>query len=153
MTKKEFLKEAFSPASMETIEKKTLWLNQDLQNDISIILDHPYPKLRLQYWQLDNQSVWFLDEIGKERPISFGISIKNNQISLIKVLAFRESRGDEIRMQAYTEQFNGVQLNKDDRLNQSIDGITGATMSVNAMKKISRLALKLARITTDERLP
>ena len=46
-------------------------------------------------------------------------------------------------MQAFTQQFNHAALTKDVTLNQSIDGITGATMSVSAMKKIARIALLL----------
>ena len=133
-------------------ESKTLWLDKNIQNKISQILSHNYPKLRLRYKRYQStehqQTVWFLDEIGKERPISFGISIINNQVDLIRVLVFRESRGGEIQMQAFSEQFNQIALNQEMRLNKRIDGITGATMSVSAMKKIARVALMLHQQVT-----
>ncbi len=153
MSKKQFIARAFflEKAGEKTAsqpEVHTLWLDAKLQQKISKILDHRYPKLRLRYWvnsDTNKQSVWFLDEIGKEMPISFGISIIDHRVSLIKVLKFRESRGGEIRMQSFSEQFKNIGLSKDTFLNKTIDGISGATMSVSAMKKITRLALLLHR--------
>lgn len=46
-------------------------------------------------------------------------------------------------MSSFTEQFTNIGLNDESRLDQNIDGITGATMSINAMKKIVRLAIML----------
>jgi len=153
MSKKQFIARAFhlektAEQTGSQPEIKTLWLDDKLQKKISKILDHRYPKLRLRYWvssDSNKQSVWFLDEVGKELPISFGISIIDHQVSQINVLKFRESRGGEIRMQSFSEQFKDVGLSKDTFLNKTIDGISGATMSVSAMKKITRLALLLHR--------
>lgn len=144
ISKKEFIAMAFTDTKSQP-KPETLWLNDDLQAKATAILDHRYPKLRLRYWldPANKQTVWFLDEIGKERPISFGISVINDRVDLIKVLAFRESRGGEIRMASFTEQFNNIGITDDTGLNRTIDGITGATMSVIAMKKITRLALVL----------
>lgn len=147
MSEKEFIQQVF-PESSQPV-KKVLWLNQSLQQKIATILDHQYPKLRLKYWKYGEQTVWFLEKIGKEKPITFGISIKDNQIHEIKVLAFRESRGGEIRMQAYTDQYKQLSIDNENQLDKQVDGITGATMSVNAMKKISRMALMLAKITNQ----
>lgn len=128
-------------------KNKTLWLNQSIQAEIKSILDHPYAKLRLRYKFSDSQqsptTIWFLDEIGKERPISFAVAVRNQQIIQIKVLEFRESRGYEIHIPAFSQQFDKIGVDADGKLNRNIDGITGATMSVNAMKKISRVALLL----------
>jgi len=153
ISKKEFLNLVYKD-SLSQVEAKTLWLDQEIQEKIIKILDHKYPKLRLRYKQLvtldKNQTVWFLDEIGKERPISFAVSITNNQIDLIRVTKFRESRGGEIQMLAFSEQFNQIGLNEENQLNKNIDGITGATMSVSAMKKISRIALTLHKFVSSE---
>jgi len=131
-------------------QNKTLWLNKQIQQKINQILNHNYPKLRLRYKQYQTrnhfQTVWFLDEIGKERPISFGISIINDRVDLIRVIKFRESRGGEIQMRVFSDQFNQIGLNDDSLLDKNIDGITGATMSVSAMKKITRVALMLHRL-------
>jgi hypothetical protein len=61
----------------------------------------------------------------------------------IEVLAFRESRGWEIRYPFFTSQFSGLELADDGYLSESIDGITGATMSVRAVERVARLALWL----------
>ena len=142
LTKKEFLSQVFAEVSPE---KKTLWLDNELQTQLSAILDHKYPKLRLNYWQHEDQTVWFMEKIGKEKPITFGISIKADRVHQIRVLAFRESRGWEIKMKAFTDQFDNIGTDENNNLDQHIDGITGATMSVNAMKKITRAALMLAK--------
>jgi hypothetical protein len=123
---------------------KTLWLNKEIQSEIKPILNHKYPKLRLRYKVDQNlTTIWFLDEIGKERPITFGVAVKDNKIRVIRVLEFRESRGYEIKLPAFTKQFEEVSVDRNGKLDHNIDGITGATMSVRAMKKISRLALML----------
>jgi len=155
MTQEEFLQLTVKQLSIETdFKTKTLWLNKELQKQIKDILNHNYPKLRLRYKISLNEriptTVWYLDEIGKERPISFGVSIKEETIQLIRVLEFRESRGYEIEALPFAEQFNNARLNEDRKLNKNIDGITGATMSVSAMKKISRVALFLHQFVLKE---
>ncbi len=134
-------------ASAPAFKTKTIWLKKEIQSRIKSILDHKYAKLRIRYKiSLDHAepiTVWYLDEIGKERPISFGISVKNNRVQMIRVLEFRESRGYEIHIPAFAKQFEQIGLNNNENLNQNIDGITGATMSVSAMKKMARLALVL----------
>ncbi len=127
--------------------KKTLWLKSELQEKIKSILQHPYPKIRLTYrWLKINKklvSIWFLNEIGKERPISFAIWVQDNKVQQMRVLAFRESRGGEIAMPAFEQQFVGNSLNQDGLFVNQIDGITGATLSVRAMKKVAKLAIIL----------
>lgn len=140
-----------------TFEKRTLWLTKDIQSHIKKILNHNYPKLRIRYL-VSNMSgqnsvpmtIWFLEEIGKERPISFGVAVKDHQVKMIRVLEFRESRGYEIRIPAFAKQFENISVDNDGQLSRPIDGITGATMSVTAMKKISKVALLLHNIATKK---
>jgi hypothetical protein len=70
---------------------------------ISEIMSHEFNRLRLRYWQQENESIWVLDEIGKEKPITIGVHIKNEKIVEVKILAFRESRGDEVRHECFYE--------------------------------------------------
>ena len=105
-------------------------------------MGHPYGGLIIKYWEKEGRTAWILEEIGKTEPITFGIVIKNNKIEKIKVLAFRESRGWEVRYPAFTKQFNGVGLDGD-KLDKRIDGISGATLSFWAMTGVSRVALFL----------
>lgn len=130
-------------------EAKILWLSKEDKSVIAEILQHKFNRMRIRYWQMDNETVWILNEIGKEKPITMGVHIKNNYINNFKVLTYRESRGDEVRHEFFSQQFTHATLNEDHGLNQSVDGITGATLSVRATIKVARLALWLnAKVTT-----
>ncbi len=134
-----FIQEAFPKPP----KPKVIWLTGDLKKEIEKILQHPYAKLRVKYWQQGHKSAWVLDEIGKEKPITVGIVIDHGKIAHLRVLAFRESRGWEVEQPFFTRQFMQSGLGKDDRLDKHIDGITGATLSVRALKKLARMALLL----------
>ena len=121
-----------------------------LSKDLKSILGHRYSKIRIPYWRDGDRTVWILEKIGKELPITAGFVISDNQVEQFKVLVFRESRGWEIRNDFFTEQFDGAHLTPKNKLNQPIDNITGATMSVNAMKKLSRMALYLHKQVLKE---
>ena len=69
--------------------------------------------------------------------------MEDDQIQQLTVLEYRESRGAEIRHDFFTRQFNHVGLTSKLKLNQSIDGITGATMSVRSAKRVAAAALYL----------
>lgn len=129
-----------------------LWLTGDLKAEVRAILDHDYPAMRLRYWGQDKRSVWVLEEIGKELPITVGIVVDDNRIAKMRVLVFRESRGWEVESPAFIRQYLGATLkpqdgNKAPQLDRGIDGISGATLSVRALSKLSRVALLLHRHT------
>jgi hypothetical protein len=142
----EFIAEAFSGANESP---KIIWLTQEIQSDIKKILTHNYPSLRLRYWRRNDTTAWILEETGKERPITLGVVVKADRIERLSVLIFREKRGDEIRHAFFTDQFARLTLNSDLKLNDDIDGISGATLSVRAAEKIARLALYLHKQVTD----
>ncbi len=131
-------------------EAERVLVRGDLGKELKSILNHRYRKIRIPYWRDGNRTVWILEKIGKERPITAGFVISNNKVEQFKVLIFRESRGWEIRNDYFTEQFAGAHLTPKKKLSQPIDNITGATMSVNAMKKLSRMALYLHKQVTLE---
>ena len=87
-----------------------------------------------------------MEEIGKELPITIGVLVnginEGSHIEQVKILAFRESRGWEVRYPAFTTQYQNVKITPPNhKLDQHIDGITGATLSVRAVTKVARLAL------------
>ncbi|AZQ09274.1 FMN-binding protein [Shewanella khirikhana] len=136
--------DAFISASLGTLPKaQVLWLNDTQKADIESILAHRFNKLRLRYWRDDGQTVWIMDEIGKESPITVGIHVSDGKIIKTQVLVYRESRGDEVRHDFFTDQFKSATLTPSLELDRSIDGITGATLSVKALTKLSRIALYL----------
>ncbi len=135
-----FVAEAFGGAPPEP---RAIWLTGERKARVKQILDHDYSTLRVRYWMKGDRTVWVLDEIGKERPITAGFVVEHGALDSVRVLAFRESRGWEIRHPFFTDQFKTAALNADGRLDKPIDGISGATLSVSAMKKLATLALYL----------
>jgi len=141
-TPEAFLEEAFAG---EVPEPQVLWLRGEVKAGVERILGHRYPSLRIRYWQRGPRSAWILEEIGKEQPITAGIVVDSGRIERIRVLVFRESRGWEVRHEFFTRQFDQAGLDEEDRLDRHIDNVSGATLSVRAMKKLARLALFLDR--------
>jgi len=136
----EYLRGVF-PAELPAAQ--VLWVTGELRDGIERMLNHDFKSLRVRYWFDGVKSAWILDEIGKELPITIGVSVAAGAIDNVRVLEFRESRGWEVRYPFFTNQFAEVQLDPDERLDRNIDGITGATLSVNAVTRIARIALLL----------
>lgn len=124
-------------------EPAVIWLTGEVRDNARKILEHKPGRLRVRYWAAGNRSAWILEEIGKTRPITVGIVIRAGAIDTIRVLEFRESRGDEVRHDFFTDQFRQARLRPDHQLDTHIDGITGATLSVQALTRLARLALYL----------
>jgi len=124
-------------------EPGIIWLTGKRKEAVKNILGHRYPFLRVRYWRQHERSVWILEEIGKEKPITTGIIINNGRLERIKVLIYRESRGWEVRYPFFTDQFKNTRLGEIENLDRHIDGVSGATLSVRAMKKLAALALYL----------
>jgi len=122
---------------------QVLWLSAELRNKLKDDLNYVPQGARLRYWQAEQKRAWILDEIGRDEPITMGFVIEHNQITQLRILEFRESRGYEVRYPRFTEQFSAIHLDNKRSLSQSIDNITGATLSVNAVKKAAKLALYL----------
>lgn len=134
----QFIREAFS----KTPPPQFLWLDAATQARVQAALGHSYPQARIRYWRGENKSLWVLDEIGKEYPITAGFVVKGGVLEAARVLVYRESRGDEVRYPAFLEQFHGARL-VDGKLDKRIDSISGASMSVDAMQRMARTALTL----------
>ncbi len=74
--------------------------------------------------------------------------IENAKISRLKVLVYRESHGWEVKYPFFSNQLKGIAIDDKTRLDQNIDGISGATLSVEALERLALLALYL-----DSNLP
>lgn len=136
----------------EVPEAGKLWIKEDLRQKIRGIMEHDLGVLRLRYWFKDERTAWILEEIGKERPITTGLVVSKGKLEQIRVLIFRESRGWEVRYPFFTDQFKGASLDDNNNLDKPIDGISGATLSVMAMKKLARLAIVLHNYVTAKTL-
>ena len=144
-TPEDFLKQAFG----DTPEAQRITLSGDLGKEVKKILGHRYKKIRVPYWQNGCRSAWILEEIGKERYITTGFVVNTQGLEKVKVLIFRESRGWEVKHDYFGEQFVNAQLTKKNKLNKRINNISGATMSVDAVTSISRMALLLHEHVTN----
>ncbi len=122
---------------------KMLWLTKPLQEQIRAVMGHPLSALRLRYWRKDGRTAWILEEIGKSEPITAGFVVEGGRIARASVLIYRESRGYEIRYPQFRAQFVGAGFDDKKNLDRRIDGIAGATLSVNAMIRMARTALLL----------
>jgi hypothetical protein len=124
---------------------KTLWLQAEQKQEAQRVANIELRQARIKYWQAGDTCLWILSDIGKERPITFAVVTRDQKIERMEVMVFREARGDEIRLPAYTAQFVDQTLTDDGELSRHVDGISGATYSVRTMKRIARLALLLDR--------
>jgi len=137
---RQFLDEAFANGIPKA---QVIWFTGALKQQAAEVLGHRPRSLRQRYWFNGRRSAWVIDEVGKERPITFGVVVEDRQLVELRVIRFRESRGGEIRFPFFTSQFTAAGLDPQQRLDQRIDGISGATLSVRASKKAARLALLL----------
>lgn len=141
-----FIQEAFGA---ESPELSVLWVTKTIGEKVEKILGHKPTQLRQRYWKGAHKTAWVLDEIGKEEPISAGFVVENGKIAAARVLIYRESRGGEIKYAIFLKQYIGAQLNGSDMLSHNIDGISGATLSVNAMSRMARVALLMDALSKE----
>jgi hypothetical protein len=143
--------EAFLSDQFQDVPKPAkLWLVKDRAKQAKKILGHQPDELRQTYWKQGNKTVWILNEIGKTEPITAGFVVEDGKIILARVLVYRESRGGEVHYPAFLKQYDGAQLDQDYFLDRSIDGISGATLSVRSMSRMARLALYYDALTNEE---
>lgn len=140
-TAQAFLDEAFNGAIPPA---QRLWLSGELAVRYREVMQEPPPQQRIRYWQHGGRTAWIMQAIGKEHPITAGFIVEEGRLQQTRVLAFRESRGWEIRYPFFTDQFRHLGLGAKQQLDREIDGITGATLSVRAMRNMARMALVLA---------
>jgi len=138
-----YVKQAFGD---HTPGQSMLWPDKTLRAELKDVLGHS-PGLRFKYWGAQGKTVWILDEIGKDRPITAGVTIEHGRIADIKVLVFRESRGWEVKHNFFTRQFANLWLSPSKRLSAPVDNITGATLSVKAMTRMAKAALLMHQHT------
>jgi len=143
----DFLSEVFAG---NVPKSKVIWLTGNTGENVAQILQHKPKALRWRYWCKNGRSAWIGEEIGKEKPITVGISIHNDQIEKVRVLIFRESRGWEIHYPFFTKQFIGVRITDNHSLDKNIDSISGATLSVRAVTRLTQIALYLHHQVKDQ---
>lgn len=109
----------------------------------SLIGRNKLPK-KIRYWKSGEKIAWILEREGKSELITTGFIVKDGKIREMKVLIYRESHGWEVSRPFFTKQFTGMSLDGK-KLSSNVDGIVGATLSVNALKKLAAAALYLSQ--------
>jgi len=135
----EFLEQHFGP---EPPPPQVLEIDSDAQQQIRTVYGRPFPKPRLYYWAADGKTAWIFDDIGKEgyQPTTTGFVVEDGKIDAVRVLTYRESRGEEVGEGFFLEQIEGARA-EGQSLDQPVDNISGATESVEMMKRMALTAI------------
>ena len=135
LTKKEALEVAFPGA--DKIKKDRVWLTKEQILAIETINMFKLVENRFTFYQgIKNgkpMGAMLIDNIiGKSFPITF-MTVLNTDGTVrdVEIMIYRESQGWEVKYDSFLSQFFGKDSSSDRR---KILTITGATLSVNALK-------------------
>jgi hypothetical protein len=131
----------------------TLLIGGALTARVSRVLGAAYPSREVAYWREKEKTVWILEGRSKSYPFTAGFVVEGGRIAKSEILIYRESRGREIRSQRFLRQFTGAALRDGAILDRRVDGITGATLSVEAAHKLARLALVFDAFVCERDVP
>jgi len=87
-----------------------------------------------------------VSEMGKHQPFEFLVGLDRRLgVEGVILLTYREARGGDVRRARFLRQFAGKTASDPVSLNRDIIGISGATISSNAVARGVRTTLWLAR--------
>ncbi len=123
-------------------------LNSTVKNKIEKSVRQRFSKDFVYVWKISEsdsiRGYAVLDNVyGKSMPITF-IVIINSKGRVLKtnVIKYREAYGGQISNLSWLKQFEGKDVNSGYESGKDVDGISGATISVNAITKgIKKLVL------------
>ena len=118
-------------------------LSGELKKGVQKAYGGRYPGFSVSFWQKNDRRVWALKASGKHGFVHAGLVVRQGRLVQIKVLSSKEQRGRGIETSRFRDQFTGAGLKGNTELDRRIDGISGATYSVNAIKKMACVALYL----------
>jgi hypothetical protein len=137
MTKKKAF-ELFFPGADKVKREKNWVTPEQLKKVEEITLQEIDPSNRINFYVgRKGDSILgyaYLDhQIGKSFPITFMTVLNiDGTVRDVEILVYREPRGWEVRFPSFMDQFTGKNAESDFR---EINTITGATLSVNALRK------------------
>ena len=118
-----------------------LKLDKQIKNEAEYQVKQKFYRDKLYYWAISQGDTTiayaFLDNvIGKSMPITFMVVLNDNgNIINTNVIKYREAYGGEVSNKAWLTQFTNRNQNSSYIVGNDIDGITGATISVNSLSK------------------
>ena len=147
-------KHIFSQFSQDiNISMHTLKLNKKNKQTIQNQAQQIFYKDELYYWKISQNDTTiayaFLDNVkGKSMPITFMVILnKEGTIKNTNVIKYREPYGGEVGNNRWLEQFNEKNEKSNYNVGKTIDGITGATISVNSLSKgIKKIVLLYSQV-------
>ena len=132
----------FSQFSTEIkISMNILKINEIKKKIVQDQTQQAFYKDELYYWKISQNDTTiayaFLDNVkGKSMPITFMVILsKDGSIINANVIKYREPYGGEVGNNRWLEQFNEKNEKSNYDVGKTIDGITGATISVNSLSK------------------
>ena len=120
--------------SIYEIDKKD---KKNIQN----IVKQKFFRNEVNLWRIiDKDSLKYfsiLDNvIGKTMPISFLATYNHNgEVHDVSIIKYREPYGGEIKSKSWLRQFTAYTDSSNYKVGDSIEGISGATLSVNSVSK------------------
>ena len=138
------------------ISMHTLNLNKKNKAPIQNEVKQVFYRDKLYYWTISQNDTTiayaFLDNVkGKSMPITFMVILdKNGSIINTSIIKYREAYGGEVSNERWLSQFINRNNNSSYKIGKNIDGITGATISVNSLSKgIQKIVLLFSYIKDD----
>ena len=124
-----------------SIYMHTLKLDTELKVLVQNKVKQRFYRDELYYWNISNNDTTIayalMDNVlGKSMPITF-LVILNNEGSILasEVIKYREAYGSEVGNKNWLAQFTYFNDTTDFKVGGNIDGISGATISVNSLSK------------------
>ena len=131
-----------------SIYMHTLKLDAELKVLVQNKVKQRFYRDELYYWNISNNDTTIayalMDNVlGKSMPITFLVILKNEgNILALEVIKYREAYGGEVGNKNWLAQFTYFSDTSDFKLGKNIDGISGATISVNSLSKgIQKIAI------------
>ena len=124
-----------------SINMHTLKLDAKLKALVQNRVKQRFYRDELYYWTISNNDTTIayalMDNVlGKAMPITF-LVILNNEGSILatEVIKYREAYGGEVGNKNWLAQFTNSTDTAQFKVGKNIDGISGATISVNSLSK------------------
>lgn len=141
----------FSPTS--ALQLKTELLNESARKIAETASGQRFMLNKLYLWTItdSNQIVGFavLDNVkGKAQPITYLVVFSPEiQVRLVRVIRYREQYGGAIQNNTWLDQFQGINDGSKLQLGDTIDAISGATISATAITRgVERLSVYLSQL-------
>ena len=126
----------------------TLKLDAKLKKLVQNKVKQRFYRDELYYWNISNNDTTIayalMDNVlGKSMPITFLVILNNEgDILASEVIKYREAYGSEVGNKNWLAQFTHFNDTTDFKIGKNIDGISGATISVNSLSKgIQKMAV------------